>query len=74
MVLTFAILAVTILLFAFSKLRSDLVSVLSLLALFLAGILTPHRLADQHAGAGDQPRGRAAGLAAVMARRICDEL
>jgi di/tricarboxylate transporter len=40
MFLTFAILAVTILLFVFSKLRADMVAVLSLLALFLTGILT----------------------------------
>jgi di/tricarboxylate transporter len=38
--LTFAILAATILLFVFSRLRADLVAVLSLLALFLTGILT----------------------------------
>jgi di/tricarboxylate transporter len=40
MLLTFAILAATILLFVFSKLRADMVAVLSLLALFLTGILT----------------------------------
>lgn len=40
LVLTFAILAATILLFIFSRLRADLVAVLSLLALFLTGILT----------------------------------
>jgi di/tricarboxylate transporter len=40
LVLTFAILAATILLFIFSSLRADLVAVLSLLALFLTGILT----------------------------------
>ncbi len=40
MLLTFAILAVTILLFIFSKLRADVVALLSLLALFLSGILT----------------------------------
>lgn len=39
MLLTFAILAATILLFVFSKLRADMVAVLSLLALFLTGIL-----------------------------------
>lgn len=40
MLLTFAILAVTILLFIFSKLRADVVALLSLLALFLSGILS----------------------------------
>ncbi len=40
LVLTFAILTATILLFIFSRLRADLVAVLSLLALFLTGILT----------------------------------
>lgn len=40
MLLTFAILVGTVLLFVFSKLRADLVAVLSLLALFLTGILT----------------------------------
>lgn len=40
MILTFIILAATILLFVFSKLRPDLVAVLSLLALYLSGILT----------------------------------
>ncbi len=40
MLLTFAILAATILLFVFSKLRADMVAVLSLLALFLTGILS----------------------------------
>ena len=40
MLLTFAILAGTVLLFVFSKLRADMVALLSLLALFLAGILT----------------------------------
>lgn len=40
MLLTFAILAGTVLLFVFSKLRADMVAVLSLLALFLTGILT----------------------------------
>lgn len=40
MLLTFAILVGTVLLFVFSKLRADLVAVLSLLALFLTGILS----------------------------------
>ncbi len=40
MLLTFAILVGTVLLFVFSKLRADMVAVLSLLALFLTGILT----------------------------------
>ncbi len=40
MLLTFAILAATILLFVFSRLRADMVAMLSLLALFLTGILT----------------------------------
>ena len=40
MLLTFAILAATVLLFVFSKLRADMVALLSLLALFLTGILT----------------------------------
>ncbi len=40
MLLTFAILAATVLLFVFSKLRADMVAVLSLLALFVSGILT----------------------------------
>jgi di/tricarboxylate transporter len=40
MLLTFAILAGTVLLFVFSKLRADMVALLSLLALFLTGILT----------------------------------
>ena len=39
MVLTFVILGITILLFIFGRLRADLVALLSLLALFLAGIL-----------------------------------
>lgn len=38
--ITFAILAVTILLFIHGKLRSDLVALMSLLALFLANVLT----------------------------------
>ncbi len=38
--LTFAILAVTVGLFVFSKLRADLVALMALLALFLTGILT----------------------------------
>ncbi len=41
MVITFIILTITILLFVFSKLRPDLVAVLSLLALYLAGVITP---------------------------------
>jgi di/tricarboxylate transporter len=40
MLLTFLILAITVLLFVFSRLRADLVALLSLLALFLAGIIT----------------------------------
>ncbi len=40
MILTFAILAVTILLFVSGRIRSDLVALISVLALFLAGILT----------------------------------
>ncbi len=40
MILTFAILAVTIILFVSGRIRSDLVALLSVLALFLAGILT----------------------------------
>lgn len=40
MALTFVILAITILFFIFGRLRSDLVALLSLLALFLAGILS----------------------------------
>lgn len=40
MIMTFVILGVTIALFIFSRLRADLVALLSLLALFLAGILT----------------------------------
>ncbi|MFN3334784.1 MAG: SLC13 family permease, partial [Caldilinea sp.] len=40
MILTFVILAVTILLFVFTKLRADLVALLSLLALYFTGILT----------------------------------
>ncbi|MFN2137198.1 MAG: SLC13 family permease [Candidatus Promineifilaceae bacterium] len=38
--MTFAILAVTILLFVWGKIRSDLVALLALLALFLSGILS----------------------------------
>lgn len=40
MILTFAILGLTIALFIFSRLRADLVALLSLLALFVSGILT----------------------------------
>jgi di/tricarboxylate transporter len=40
MLFTFAVLAVTILLFVFSKLRADLVALLSMLALYLGGVLT----------------------------------
>lgn len=40
MILTFVILAVTILLFVFTKLRADLVALLSLLALYVTGVLT----------------------------------
>lgn len=40
MLLNFVILAVTIFLFIFSKLRADVVALLSLLALFLSGILS----------------------------------
>ena len=40
MILTFAILGLTIALFIFSRLRADLVALLSLLALFVTGILT----------------------------------
>lgn len=40
MIITFAILTATILLFVFSKLRPDLVAVLSLLALYLSGVIT----------------------------------
>ena len=40
MILTFAILGLTIALFIFSRLRADLVALLSLLALFATGILT----------------------------------
>lgn len=40
MILTFVILAVTICLFVFTKLRADLVALLSLLALYFTGILT----------------------------------
>ena len=40
MIITFVILATTILLFVFSKLRPDLVAVLSLLALYLSGVIT----------------------------------
>ena len=40
MIITFIILGVTILLFVANKLRPDVVAMLSLLALFLTGILT----------------------------------
>jgi di/tricarboxylate transporter len=40
MILTFAILAVTIILFVWGRIRSDLVALISVLALFLTGILT----------------------------------
>lgn len=40
MILTFAILAITIVLFVSGRLRSDLVALISILALFLTGILT----------------------------------
>jgi len=40
MLFTFAILAVTILLFVFSRLRADLVALLSMLALYLSGVLS----------------------------------
>ena len=40
MYITFAILAITILFFVFGRLRSDLVALLSLLALLLAGVLS----------------------------------
>lgn len=40
MALTFVVLAITILFFIFGRLRADLVALLSLLALFLAGILS----------------------------------
>jgi len=40
MILTFVILGITILLFVSNKLRPDVVAMLSLLALFLTGILT----------------------------------
>ena len=40
MILAFAILGATVALFVFSKLRADLVALLSLLALYLSGILT----------------------------------
>ncbi len=40
MIMTFVILGVTIALFIFSRLRADLVALLSLLALFVTGILT----------------------------------
>ena len=40
MILTFAILAITIVLFVSGRLRSDLVALISVLALFLTGILT----------------------------------
>ncbi|MFN8482997.1 MAG: SLC13 family permease [Anaerolineae bacterium] len=43
MIITFVILTVTILLFVFSKLRPDLVAVMSLLALFLVGVITPQQ-------------------------------
>ena len=39
MILTFIILAITIFLFIWGKIRPDLVAVLSVLALFLAGII-----------------------------------
>ncbi|MBK8051382.1 MAG: SLC13/DASS family transporter [Anaerolineales bacterium] len=46
MIITFVILAVTILLFVINKLRPDVVAMLSLLALFLTGVLTaPQALA-----------------------------
>ncbi|MCB9154914.1 MAG: SLC13 family permease [Caldilineae bacterium] len=40
MIVTFAILGITVALFIFSRLRADLVALLSLLALFLTGVLT----------------------------------
>ena len=40
MILTFAILVVTIILFIWGRIRSDLVALMALLALFLSGILT----------------------------------
>lgn len=40
MILTFVILAITIIFFIFGRLRSDVVALLSLLTLFLAGIIT----------------------------------
>ncbi len=40
MILTFFILAITIILFIFGRLRADVVALLSLLTLFLAGIIT----------------------------------
>lgn len=40
MILTFVILAITIIFFVFGRLRSDVVALLSLLTLFLAGIIT----------------------------------
>jgi di/tricarboxylate transporter len=43
MLFTFAILAVTILLFVFSRLRADLVALLSMLALYLSGVLTTNQ-------------------------------
>lgn len=43
MVLTFIILLLTILLFVFTKLRADLVALLSLLALYFTGILTANQ-------------------------------
>jgi len=43
MILTFVILVITILLFVFTKLRADLVALLSLLALYFTGILTSNQ-------------------------------
>ena len=40
MILTFAILTVTIILFVWGRFRSDLVALISVLALYLTGILT----------------------------------
>ena len=39
MVLTFAILAITIIFFVIGRLRSDIVALLALLALYLAGVI-----------------------------------
>ncbi len=50
MIITFLILGVTILLFIFSKIRSDLVALLSLLALFLADIIDTNQALE---GFGD---------------------